>query len=96
MLLNVVVMCHVQATENTISECVVSRYEQGEKDTGELGSFQAVNVETGIVDYVAHHYSEREIVYLLIEAGFEPDQFSYKTFTTRSGNKVNGAVIWAT
>jgi len=31
MLLNVVVMSHVKATENTISRCVVSRDEQGEK-----------------------------------------------------------------
>ena len=71
-----------------------ARYEQGEKDTGERGSFLAINSETGRIDYQAKHYSERELVYLIVRAGFTIEHFSYHVFTTRSGNRVNGCVIW--
>lgn len=71
------------------------KYEEGESETHELGSFNAYNIKTGEFQYQAHHYSERELVYLLRNSGFKIDSWEYKVFTTRSGNKVNGAVIWA-
>jgi len=71
------------------------KYEKGEKETGEVGSFKAYNKVTGELEYVAHHYSERELVCLLLEAGFCIEEFHYRVFTTRGGNRVNGAVVWA-
>lgn len=77
------------------TEKYLKKYENGERETGERGSFYAYNKKTGELEYQAHHYSEHEIVYLLKEAGFSIIEFEYKKFTTRSGNKTNGAVIWA-
>ena len=71
------------------------KYELGEKETGERGSFFAYNKKTGEMEYKAHHYSEYELVYLLEESGFKIESFQYEVFTTRSGNIVNGATIWA-
>jgi len=75
-------------------EKYMTKYEKGEKETGELGSFYAYNNKTGELQYMAHHYTERELTYLLLNAGFIIDHFNYETFTTRSGNKINGAVIY--
>jgi hypothetical protein len=72
----------------------MKKYENGEKDTGELGSFYAYDKQTGQLQYMAHHYSERELSYLLKDAGFLIEYFKYEVFTTRSGNKINGAVIY--
>ena len=71
------------------------RYEKDAKVTGEEGSFNACDKETDEVLYQARHYTEKELVYLLDEAGFAIDHFKYETFTTRTGNEINGAVIWA-
>lgn len=59
------------------------------------GSFPAYNNDTGEIEYVAHHHSEKELVDLLIGAGFQIELFRYEVFTTRSGNKINGMVAVA-
>lgn len=71
------------------------RYIQGEHETGKAGSFFARDPESGEILYQAHHYSERELVDLLLEAGFQVSYWSYERFITRTGNTINGAVIWA-
>lgn len=71
------------------------KYEQGYKETGELGSFNVYDKDTGDLIYIAHHYTEKEISGLLLNAGFQIDYFNYEKFETRSGNIVNGAVIYA-
>lgn len=77
------------------SEKMLLKYEKGERETGERGTFNAYDKETGAFQYQAHHYTEHELVYLLRDSGFRIDTFQYHIFTTRSGNRVNGAVIWA-
>lgn len=71
------------------------RYLDGERETGKVGSFYARDTESGEILYQAHHYSERELVDLLREAGWSIDYWSYEQFMSRTGNPVNGAVIWA-
>ena len=71
------------------------KYEIGEEETNERGSFNVYNKETGEVEYMAHHYSERELSYLLKKTGFKIEEYTYEKFTTRSGNIVNGCVIYA-
>lgn len=61
--------------------------------TKEEGSFLACDEKTGECDYVAHHFTEKELVFLLIENGFEVVFFKRDTFVTRTGNRVNGFVV---
>lgn len=77
------------------SDIYRERYLKDLPITKEEGSFLAYNKETGEVDYIAHHYTEKELVFLLINNGFKIDYFKIEKFTTRSGNKVNGFVIVA-
>ncbi|MBM3238588.1 class I SAM-dependent methyltransferase [Candidatus Poribacteria bacterium] len=77
------------------SEKYFVRYLKGIEETGEEGSFYVRNKETGQVEYQAHHYTEKEIILLLKNAGFSCSYFNYENFVSRSGNLVNGAVIWA-
>lgn len=61
--------------------------------TKEEGSIIAYDSETGEVAYIAHHFTEKELVFLLLENGFGIDFFRNDRFMTRTGNKVNGFVI---
>ena len=61
--------------------------------TKEEGSFLAHDQKTGEVAYVAHHFTEKELVFLLLENGFEVEFFKRDEFVTRTGNRVNGFVI---
>ncbi len=63
--------------------------------TKEEGSFLVRNPETGEVEFIAHHFSEKELFFLLLENGFEIDYFKVEEFSTRTGNRVNGFVILA-
>lgn len=64
------------------------RYEKDQKETGELRTFNAYDPTTGDLLYRAHHYTEKELVYLLLDANFQVAHLEYRIFTTRSGNKV--------
>ncbi|MCP4762217.1 MAG: SAM-dependent methyltransferase, partial [archaeon] len=61
----------------------------------EKGNFPVLNAQTQELDYIAHHYSEEELVKLLLKSGFNIKKFCYRTFTTRSGSKINGMVVIA-
>lgn len=61
--------------------------------TKEEGSFLAYDEKTGEVAYTAHHFTEKELVFLLIDNGFEVEFFKRDTFVTRTGNRVNGFVV---
>jgi ubiquinone/menaquinone biosynthesis C-methylase UbiE len=61
--------------------------------TQEEGSIIAYDMETGKVAYIAHHFTEKELVLLLVENGFEIEFFRNDEFMTRTGNRVNGFVI---
>ncbi|MBI1390344.1 MAG: methyltransferase domain-containing protein [bacterium] len=71
------------------------RYHQGERETGKMGSFYACDPVSNEILYQAHHYAERELVDLILEAGFTIEYWSYERFLSRTGNSVNGAVVWA-
>jgi ubiquinone/menaquinone biosynthesis C-methylase UbiE len=71
------------------------RYLQDFPVTKEEGSFLALNPETGEVEFIAHHFSEKELVFLLVDCGFEIDYFRVEELKTRTGNKINGFVIVA-
>lgn len=69
------------------------RYLRDLPATKEEGSFFAYDQKTGEVAYTAHHFTEKELVFLLVENGFEVEFFKRDTFVTRTGNRVNGFVI---
>jgi len=71
------------------------RYLQDFPVTKEEGSFLALNPETGDVEFIAHHFSEKELVFLLVDYGFEIDYFRVEELKTRTGNKINGFVVVA-
>lgn len=72
-----------------------NRYLQDFPVTKEEGSFLALNPETGEVEYTAHHFSEKELVFLLVNCEFDIDYFGVEKLKTRTGNKINGFVIVA-
>jgi len=71
------------------------RYLQDFPVTKEEGSFLALNPETGEVEFTAHHFSEKELVFLLVDCGFEIDYFRVEELNTRTGNRINGFVVVA-
>jgi ubiquinone/menaquinone biosynthesis C-methylase UbiE len=71
------------------------RYLEDFAVTKEEGSFLARNPETGEVEFIAHHFTEKEIVLLLVDCGFEVDYFRVEELKTRTGNKVLGFVVIA-
>lgn len=70
------------------------RYLRGERETGILGSFFAKD-KSGSIALQAHHFTERELVDLLREAGFTIEYWEYRKVRTQTGNTINGAVVWA-
>lgn len=58
------------------------------------GTFEVYDEEGNFL-YLAHHFSEKEIVSLIDECGFTLRDFIIRKFTTRSGNSVYGFVIIA-
>ncbi|WP_406670392.1 class I SAM-dependent methyltransferase [Methanolobus sp. ZRKC4] len=64
--------------------------------TKEEGSIVAYDEGTEEIAYVAHHFTEKELVFLLIDNGFEIEFFKRDEFVTRTGNRVNGFIIVAT
>lgn len=85
----------VDFTQNWHLKLYRDRYLKDFLITREEGSFLALDPETGEVEYVAHHFSEKELVCLLVNCGFEIDYFKIEELKTRSGNKINGFVIVA-
>ncbi|WP_340820358.1 class I SAM-dependent methyltransferase [Methanolobus sp. WCC4] len=77
------------------SQIYRERYIRDLPMTKEEGSFFAYDEKTGEVAYVAHHFTEKELVFLLIENGFEVEFFKRDTFVTRTGNLINGFVVVA-
>jgi len=71
------------------------RYLQDFSVTKEEGSFLARNPETGDVEFIAHHFTEKEIVFLIVDSGFEIDYFRVEELRTKTGNKILGFVIVA-
>jgi ubiquinone/menaquinone biosynthesis C-methylase UbiE len=71
------------------------RYLQDFSVTKEEGSFLACNPETGEIEYTAHHFSEKELVFLLVNNGFDIDYFRVEELRTRTGNKISGFVVVA-
>ena len=72
-----------------------NRYLQDFPITKEEGSFLALNPHTGEIEYIAHHFSEKELVCLLVKCGFDIDYFRIEELKTRTGNNINGFVIVA-
>lgn len=61
--------------------------------TKEEGSIIAYDQKTGEKAYISHHFTEKELVFLLVENAFEIEFFRNEEFTTRTGNRVNGFVV---
>ncbi|MDI9394517.1 MAG: class I SAM-dependent methyltransferase [Euryarchaeota archaeon] len=70
-----------------------NRYLQDFPITKEEGSFLARNPETGELEFIAHHFTEKELVFLLVDHGFEIDYFRVEEMKTRTGNKILGFVV---
>lgn len=72
------------------------RYEEGIKKGYEEGTFEVIDKKTGKLEYLTHHFSEKELVFLVYYGGFRKiEYYKHKTVTTRSGNKINGHIIIA-
>lgn len=70
------------------------RYQEGIKKGYEKGTFEVTNKETGKFDYLAHHYTKKELHHLTKKGGFSSiEYYQRKVFTTRTGNKINGCVM---
>ncbi len=70
------------------------RYEDGIRKGYENGTFEVTNKRTGELEYLAHHYTKKELYKLTREGGFSKiEYYGSKIFTTRSGNKINGCVM---
>ncbi|MGD9780004.1 class I SAM-dependent methyltransferase [Methanomethylovorans sp.] len=61
--------------------------------TKEEGSIIAYDQKTGEKAYISHHFTEKELVFLLVENGFEIEFFRNEEFTTRTGNRINGLIF---
>ncbi|MCC4770000.1 methyltransferase domain-containing protein [Methanosarcina sp. DH2] len=85
----------VEFSQNWHLKLYRKRYLQDFPVTKEEGSFFALNPETGEAEFIAHHFSEKELVFLLVDCGFEIDYFRVEELKTRTGNKINGFVIVA-
>ena len=72
-----------------------NRYLRDFPVTKKEGSFLALNSDTGEIEYIAHHFSEKELVCLLVNCGFDIDYFRIEELKTRTGKKINGFVIVA-
>jgi ubiquinone/menaquinone biosynthesis C-methylase UbiE len=77
------------------SELYRKRYLRDFPKTNEQGSFFCYNRKTGEFEYIAHHYTEKELVFLLLNNRFRILEFQNHEFTTRNGNKTNGFVVIA-
>lgn len=71
------------------------RYIQDFPVTKEEGSFLARNPETGEIEFIAHHFTGKELVFLLTDCGFKIDFFRVEDIRTRTGNNVLGFVVLA-
>jgi len=85
----------VEFSQNWHLKLYRNRYLQDFPVTKEEGSFLALNPEKGEVEYTAHHFSEKELVCLLVKCGFDINYFGVEELKTRTGNKINGFVIVA-
>ncbi len=77
------------------SELYRNRYLRDFPITKEEGSFLSFNKSSNKFEYIAHHYTEKELVFLLVNNGFKLDYFQHQELMTKSGNKINGFVIIA-
>lgn len=72
------------------------RYENGIKMGYENGTFEVINKKTKEIEYLAHHYTKKELFDLARGGGFSKiEYYESKIFTTRSGNNIKGCVIIA-
>lgn len=72
------------------------RYEDGEQQFRDTGTFSARVAGRPEFEYLAHHFSERELTSLIRDCGFQIVQFRYRKQTTQSGNLLYGFEIVAT
>ena len=72
------------------------RYQDGIKKGYENGTFEVINKKTKKFEYLAHHYTKKELFSFIKWGGFSKvEYYKNKIFTTRSGNKICGCVIIA-
>jgi ubiquinone/menaquinone biosynthesis C-methylase UbiE len=87
------VLCIADFLQNWDLPYYRARYEAGEAETGERGSFLVR--EGGEVLYAAHHFTLDELSGLLDEAGFRVAFVDTPLVRTRSGNVVRGVSLAA-
>lgn len=75
------------------SDKYYKKYIEGYELTKEEGSFPSYNKKTGSLEYIAHHYTEKELAFLIKEVDLKILHYEHQFFTTRGGNRVNGHVI---
>jgi ubiquinone/menaquinone biosynthesis C-methylase UbiE len=69
-------------------------YMEGRQETGETGTLAARHPHTGELLGYAHHYTEQELVALLLDAGFEIEEFCYDTSASlRTGQRISSMTV---
>jgi len=71
-------------------------YYKGIEKQYEIGTFEVFDKKTQEFKYLAHHYTREELEDLLKKGGFKkPGYYKQTSFTTQSGNQINGHVLLA-
>ncbi|WP_428569853.1 MAG: class I SAM-dependent methyltransferase [Solidesulfovibrio sp. DCME] len=86
-------LCIADFLQNWDLPLYKARYEAGQAETGERGSF--VVRQAGEVLYLAHHFTLGELTGLLAGAGYAVALADTPLVTTRSGNRVRGLAVAA-
>lgn len=86
-------LCLADFVQNWDLPYYKARYEAGEAETGERGSFVVREADT--VLYVAHHFTLEELSDLLDAAGYTVAFVDTPVVTTRSGKRIRGVIAAA-
>lgn len=71
------------------------RYDEGLAQGLEEGSFPVFDPESGGLLFIARHFTRAELAGLITDAGLKEGRYAAETFTTRTGNRINGHVFVA-
>jgi SAM-dependent methyltransferase len=87
-----VIIDFLQNSENDIYS---KRYSQYKELTKEYGTFRVNNNDSNGVLYYSHHFSFKELEFILNYCEFKIDSYEENIFYTRSGNKITGFILIA-
>ncbi len=70
------------------------RYKKGLQNGHENGTFEVINKKSKKIEYLAHHYTKKELFDFIKLGGFSRiDYYEDKLFNTKSGNQIYGFIL---